>query len=29
MKDALIVIGFIAVWIILNKYVLPRMGVGT
>ncbi|MBI5970755.1 MAG: hypothetical protein HY884_06335 [Deltaproteobacteria bacterium] len=29
MKDVLVIIGFFVVWIILNKYILPKMGVGT
>ena len=29
MKDTLIVIGFLAAWIVLNRWVLPRFGVQT
>ena len=29
MKDALIVIGFVVFWIVLNRWVLPRFGVQT
>ncbi|SNB45709.1 hypothetical protein SAMN06269301_1137 [Geobacter sp. DSM 9736] len=29
MKDLLVMFGILAVWIILQKYVLPRLGVPT
>ncbi len=29
MNDALLVIGFIVFWIVLNRWVLPRFGVQT
>lgn len=29
MKDVLILIGIIAVWVVLQKYILPRLGVPT
>jgi len=29
MNDLLILIGFLVVWIVLQKYVLPRLGVST
>lgn len=29
MKDILIVIAIIAVWFVLNRYILPKMGVQT
>lgn len=29
MKDTLIVIGFLVVWIVLNRWVLPQFGVQT
>jgi len=29
MKDTLTVIGFLVVWIVLNRWVLPRFGVQT
>jgi len=29
MKDILLIIGFVAVWYILNRWVLPKMGVQT
>lgn len=29
MKDVLLVTGFLAIWIILNRWVLPRFGVQT
>jgi hypothetical protein len=29
MKDTLLVIGFLALWIVLNRWVLPRFGVQT
>ena len=29
MKDVLLVIGFLAFWIVLNRWVLPRFGVQT
>jgi hypothetical protein len=29
MKDILIVIAIVAVWFVLNRYILPKMGVQT
>lgn len=29
MKDVLILVGIIAVWVVLQKYILPRLGVPT
>ena len=29
MKDVLLVIGFLAFWIVLNRWFLPRFGVQT
>lgn len=29
MKDVLLVLGFLAVWVVLNRWVLPRFGVQT
>lgn len=29
MKDILIVIAIIAVWFVLNRYILPKMGIQT
>jgi len=29
MKDILLIIGFVAVWYVLNRWVLPKMGVQT
>jgi len=29
MKDALIIVAFLAVWFAASKYVLPKMGVPT
>ena len=29
MKDALLPIGILVLWIVLNRWVLPRMGVPT
>lgn len=29
MKDVLLLIGFFVVWIALQKYILPRLGVQT
>ncbi len=29
MKDMLLLLGFLAFWIILQKYILPRLGVQT
>ena len=29
MKDILLIIGFVAVWYILNRWILPKMGVET
>jgi len=29
MNDILILIGFLVVWVVLQKYVLPRLGVST
>jgi hypothetical protein len=29
MKNILFVLGFLVVWIILQKYILPRLGVRT
>ncbi len=29
MRDTFIVIGFLVVWIVLNRWVLPRFGVQT
>ena len=29
MKDVMLLIGIIVFWIVLQKYILPRMGVST
>jgi hypothetical protein len=29
MKDLLLLLGFLAFWVILQKYILPRLGVPT
>ncbi len=29
MKDLLMIVGFVAFWIVLQKYILPRLGVPT
>ena len=29
MKDLLLIIGFLVFWIVLQKYILPRLGVPT
>jgi len=29
MKDLLLIIGFLAIWIVLQKFILPRLGVPT
>jgi len=29
MKDVLMIIGFLAVWVVLQKFILPRLGVNT
>ena len=29
MKDMLLIIGFLAVWVVLQKFILPRLGVNT
>ncbi len=29
MKDILLVLGFLVVWIVLNRWVLPRFGMQT
>ncbi|KAF0218606.1 MAG: hypothetical protein FD174_2699 [Geobacteraceae bacterium] len=29
MNDLLLMVGIVAVWVVLQKYVLPRMGVRT
>ncbi len=29
MKDLLLMVGFVAVWFVVNRFVLPRMGVPT
>ena len=29
MKDLLIIIGIVVVWFVLNRYILPKMGVQT
>lgn len=29
MKDLLLLIGFFAVWFVLQKFILPRLGVST
>ena len=29
MKDTLLVVGFLAAWIVLNRWVLPRFGLQT
>lgn len=29
MREALILIGFVAIWFVLNRWVLPRFGVPT
>jgi len=29
MKDLLLIIGFLIFWVVLQKYILPRLGVST
>ena len=29
MKDALLLIGFVVIWYVVQKYLLPRLGVPT
>lgn len=29
MKDVLLLIGIVVIWFVVNRYVLPRMGVQT
>ncbi len=29
MKDLLLIIGFLVFWVVLQKYILPRLGVPT
>jgi len=29
MKDVMILIGILVIWIVLQKYILPRLGVST
>jgi hypothetical protein len=29
MKEMLMILGFIAFWVVLQKYILPRLGVPT
>ena len=29
MKDLLLLIGFLVFWVVLQKYILPRLGVST
>ena len=29
MKDLLMIIGFLIFWVVLQKYILPRLGVST
>lgn len=29
MKEMLLMVGFVAFWIVLQKYILPRLGVPT
>jgi len=29
MKDTLLLIAFLVIWIVLQKYILPRLGMGT
>lgn len=29
MKDLLVMLGFLAFWVVLQKYILPRLGVPT
>ena len=29
MKDLLIIIALVAVWFVLNRYILPKMGIQT
>ena len=29
MKDVLLLIGIVVIWFVINRYVLPRMGVQT
>lgn len=29
MKDLLLILGFVAFWVVLQKYILPRFGVPT
>ena len=29
MKDLLLLIGFVVFWVVLQKYILPRLGVST
>ena len=29
MQDLLVILGFFAFWVVLQKYILPRLGVST
>jgi hypothetical protein len=29
MNDLLLLIGFLVIWVVLQKYILPRLGVST
>ncbi len=29
MKDLLLIVGFLVFWVVLQKYILPRLGVPT
>ncbi len=29
MKDLLLIIGFLVLWVVLQKYILPRLGIST
>jgi hypothetical protein len=29
MNEILLIVGIIAAWVLLNKYILPKLGIGT
>lgn len=29
MKDALLLLGFVVIWFLVNRYILPKMGIRT
>lgn len=29
MKDALLLLGFVVIWFLVNRYILPKMGIQT